>query len=94
MQLFDDDDDGFLSTTPKENFFQVIRTANHNIVELEIDRLIERLAVAEKMLEDQGLEEEYEQQVRSLPIAEPQEIENRKNSLYIETVGSIVTQCE
>ena len=94
MRLFDDDEDDFLSTTPRENFFQVIRTANQNIVELELEKLIERLAVAEKMLEDQGLEEEYERQVLSLPVAEPAEIENRKNSLYIETVGKIVTQCE
>jgi hypothetical protein len=94
MKLFDDDEDDFLSTTPKENFFQVIRTANQNIVELELERLIERLAVAEKMLEDQGLEEEYERQVLTLPAVEPAEIENRKNSLFIETVGNIVTQCE
>ena len=92
MQLFDDDD--FMMTTPKENFFQVIRTANQNIVENELDKVMERLAVAEKMLEDQGLEEEYERQVRAMPMVEPEEIENRKNSLYIETVGKIVTQCE
>ncbi|WP_292662399.1 DUF2018 family protein [Nitratifractor sp.] len=94
MHLFDDDDDGFLSTTPRENFYQVLFTANRNIVENEVDKLIERLAVAEKMLEDQGLEEEYERQVLSMPIAEPSEIDNRKNSLFIETVGNIVTQCE
>ncbi len=94
MRLFDDDDDGFLSTTPKENFFQVIRTANQNIVELELEKLIERLAVAEKMLEDHGLEEEYERQVLSMPATMPAEIDNRKNSLFIETVGNIVTQCE
>ncbi|WP_456428849.1 DUF2018 family protein [Nitratifractor sp.] len=93
MQLFDDDDD-FLSTTPRENFYQVLFTANRNIVENEVEKLIERLAVAEKMLEDQGLEEEYERQVLSMPIAEPSEIDNRKNSLFIETVGNIVTQCE
>ncbi len=93
MQLFDEDDD-FLSTTPRENFYQVLFTANRNIVENEVDKLIERLAVAEKMLEDQGLEEEYERQVLSMPIAEPSEIDNRKNSLFIETVGNIVTQCE
>ena len=92
MQLFDDDD--YMMTTPKENFFQIIRTANQNIVENELDKVMERLAVAEKMLEDQGLEEEYERQVRAMPMVEPEEIENRKNSLYIETVGKIVTQCE
>ncbi len=92
MQLFDDDD--YMMTTPKENFFQILKSANQNIVENELEKLIERLAVAEKMLEDQGLEEEYERQVRAMPMVEPEEIENRKNSLFIETVGKIVTQCE
>ena len=92
MQLFDDDD--YMMTTPKENFFQILYTANRNIVEKEIERLIERLAVAEKMLEDQGLDEEYEHNVRSMVATEPEELENRKNSLFIETVGNIVTQCE
>ena len=92
MQLFDDDD--FMMTSPRENFFQVLRTANRNIVELEIERLIERLAVAEKMLEDQGLEEAYERNVQSMAATEPEAFENRKNSLFIETVGNIVTQCE
>jgi len=94
MKLFDDDDDGFLSATPKDNFFQVIRTANQNIVEKELDKLMERLAVAEKMLEDRGLEEEYEKQVKVMPLTNSKEIEDIKNSLYIETVGHIVTQCE
>ncbi len=92
MQLFDDDD--FMMTTPRENFFQILHTANRNIVDLEIEHLIERLAVAEKILEDQGLEEAYERNVQSMAATEPEEFENRKNSLFIETVGNIVTQCE
>ncbi len=92
MNLFDDDD--FMVTTPKENFFQIIKTANENIVELEIDKLIERLAVAEKMLEDKGLEEEFEKLLYTIPATDAQELDDRKNSLYIETVGNIVSKCE
>ena len=92
MQLFDDDD--YMMTTPKENFFQIMRTANQNIVENELEKLIERLAVAEKILEERELDEEYEQRVRSEIATDPEDLENRKNSLFIETVGKIVTQCE
>jgi len=92
MQLFDDDD--YMMTTPKENFFQILRTANQNIVENELEKLIERLAVAEKILEEKGLEEEYEQRVRTEIVTDPSDLENRKNSLFIETVGTIVSQCE
>ena len=55
MKLFDDDD--FMVTSPKENFFAISKTANVNIVEMELEKMLERLAVAEKMLEDKGLEE-------------------------------------
>ena len=92
MNLFDDDD--YMVTTPKENFFQITRTANENIVELEIDKLIERLAVAEKILEDKDLEEEFEKLLYTLPATDAQDLDDRKNSLYIETVGAIVSKCE
>jgi hypothetical protein len=92
MQLFDDDD--FMMTTPKQNFFQIVKTANENIVELEIEKLIERLAIAEKLLEDKGLEEEYEKLIFTLPATEPEQMENLKNSIFIETVGQIVSKCE
>jgi hypothetical protein len=92
MQLFDDDD--FMMTTPKENFFQIIKTANENIVELELEKLIERLAIAEKILEENSLEEMYEKAVYSLPATEPAQVENLKNSIFIETVGQIVSKCE
>jgi len=92
MQLFDDDD--YMMTTPKENFFQILRTANQNIVENELEKLIERLAIAEKILEERELDEEYEHRVRSEIATDPGDLENRKNSLFIETVGKIVTQCE
>jgi hypothetical protein len=92
MQLFDDDD--FMMTTPKENFFQIIKSANENIVELELEKLIERLAIAEKILEENGLDEQYEKAVMSLPATSPEEIENLKNSIFIETVGQIVSKCE
>jgi len=92
MNIFDDDD--FMMTTPKENFFQIVNTANKNIVEMEIEKLIERLAVAERLIEEKGLDEEYEKAIQTLPISEPADIDNRKNSLFIETVGNIVSQCE
>ena len=46
MNIFNDDDD-FLSQTPKENYFSIARTANQNIVEMEVEKMFQRLAVAE-----------------------------------------------
>ncbi len=90
MQLFDDDD--FMSTTPKDNYFSVAKTANQNIVQMELEKMLQRLAVAEKIMEEKGLEEEHERLLRSMVV--DQELEDRTNSLFIELVGNIVTQCE
>jgi Cu2+-containing amine oxidase len=92
MNIFDDDD--FMSTTPKDNFMSIIKTANQNIVAMEIEKVLGRLALAEKMLEENGLEEEYESKLKHFAVSEPAEYDNRVNSLFIETVGNIVTQCE
>jgi len=90
MNIFDDDD--FMMTTPKENYFSIAKTANQNIVQMELEKVFQRLAVAEKMLEEKGLEEEHENLLRSMVVEK--ELEDRTNSLFIELVGNIVTQCE
>lgn len=90
MNIFDDDD-AFVGT-PKSNYFSIARTANQNIVEMEVEKMFRRLAVAEKMLEEKGLEAEYEQMIKDTVI-DP-EIDNGVNSIFIELVGNIVTQCE
>jgi len=90
MNIFDDDD-AFVGT-PKSNYFSIAKTANENIVEMEIEKMFRRFAVAEKMLEERGLEEEQEQIIRATMI--DKDIDDRVDSLFIELVGNIVTQCE
>ena len=90
MNIFDDDD-AFVGT-PKSNYFSVAKTANQNIVEMELEKMMQRLAIAEKMLEERDLEDEHEKLLKSMVI--DQELEDRTNSLFIELVGNIVTQCE
>jgi len=92
MNIFDDDD--YMVSTPKDNFMSIIKTANQNIVSNEIEKVFARLALAEKILEENNLEEQYEQQLKSFAITDPKEYDARVNSLYLETVGNIVTQCE
>ena len=90
MNIFDDDD--YMSTTPKDNYFSVAKTANQNIVEMELEKLFRRFAVAEKMLEERGLEEEHEQLISASVV--DADMDMRVDSLFIELVGNIVTQCE
>jgi hypothetical protein len=90
MNLFDDDD--FMTGTPKSNYFSIAKTANQNIGEMEVEKKLQRLAGAEKILEEKGLEEEHERLLRSMVI--DKELEDRTNGLFLELVGNIVTQCE
>ena len=90
MNLFDDDD-AFVGT-PKSNYFSIAKTANQNIVEMELEKMFRRLAIAEKMLEERGLDEEHEKLIKALVV--DSEIDDRTNSIFIELVGNIVTQCE
>jgi hypothetical protein len=96
MGIFEDDDEDygmdFMGRTPKQTYFETAKTANQNIVEQELEKVFRRLAVAEKMLEDRGLDEELEKQMKALVIDE--EIDDRTATVFIDLVSSIVTQCE
>jgi len=90
MNIFDDDD--FMASSPKESYFSIAKTANQNIVDMEIEKMFRRLVVAEKMLEERGLDDELETQIKALVIDE--DVDRRLDSVFIELMGNIVTQCE
>lgn len=93
MYMFDDDnEDDFMSRSPQSTYFSIAKTANQNIVEMELEKVFRRLAVAEKMLEDRGLDSEHEQQLKALVI--DKEIDDRTATIFIDLVAGIVTKCE
>ncbi|MEJ2488357.1 MAG: DUF2018 family protein [Sulfurovaceae bacterium] len=93
MNIFNDEDD-FLVSTPRRNFFDISKNANQNIVELELEKLFERLVAAEKILEEQGLDARLLDKINEMKFNESKEFEDRLNSIFLELVGNIVTQCE
>lgn len=88
----DDDEDDFMSRSPQSSYFGIVKTANQNVVEKELERVFRRLAVAEKILEERGLDGEHEQQIKALVI--DKDIDDRTATVFIDLVASIVTQCE
>ncbi len=92
MNMFDDDNDDFLSRSPQSSYFGIANTANQNIVEQELEKMFRRLAVAEKMLEERGLEDEHEKQIRALVI--DKDVDDRTATVFMDLVANIVTQCE
>ena len=90
MNIFNDDD-AFVGT-PKSNYFSIAKNANQNIVEMELEKIFRRFVIAEKILEERGLEDIHEQMIERSII--DKDIDNRVDSLFIELVSNIVTQCE
>lgn len=89
---FEDYKSDFWGRSPQSSYFEIAKTANQNIVEQELEKVMRRLAVAEKMLEERGLAEEHEREIYTLAI--DKEIDDRTATIFIDMVGAIVTQCE
>ena len=89
---YEDSRTDFWGRSPQSSYFAIAKTANQNIVEMELEKVFRRLAVAEKMLEDRDLTDEHDRQMSALII--DQEIDERTASVFIDLVGAIVTQCE
>ncbi len=89
---YEDSRTDFWGRSPQASYFAIAKTANQNIVEMELEKVFRRLAVAEKMLEDRDLADEHDRQMSALIIDE--EIDERTSSVFIDLVGAIVTQCE
>ena len=84
--------DDFLGRTPQSSYFEIAKTANQNVVEAELEAVFRRLAVAERMLEERGLDEALEQEISATVI--DQDIDGRMMTVFIDLVGAIVTKCE
>lgn len=93
MNLFDDDDGQFMGT-PKSKFFDILYNINRSIAEDELEMLIERLAILEMMVEEHAPIEDLERYIKQVAFDKSDEVENRKISFFIESMGSMVTRGE
>ncbi|WP_415406205.1 DUF2018 family protein [Sulfurovum sp. CS9] len=99
MSTYTDEDDDygdyrddFWGRTPQSSYFEIAKTANQNVVENELEAVFRRLAVAERMLEERGLDDALEQEISATMI--DQDIDGRTATVFIDLVASIVTKCE
>ncbi len=86
------DDDDFMPKSPKESFFSIAKTANQNIVENEIQKMFQRLAVAEMLLAQEDRVDEIDALIPQLSVSG--KLDELTNDIYLELMGNIVTQCE
>jgi len=91
--LFEDEDDVFLGT-PQSKFWDILNTANDELVKDQMDTLIEKFTVMETLLHNQHGEESLEQIIQEYSFKNSIEIESNKKSTYMEFAGEIVSRLD
>ena len=90
--LFEDADDVFLGS-PQSKFMDIIFTANQNLVQEQLEKMVNRLAAMEILL-DEKFGETWERELATNDYDRKAEVEEKTKSLYIEFTGEIVTRNE
>lgn len=90
MQLFDEDDELFGGTVVGK-LVDILGNANKNLVELEMERLLTRMAAMEMMLEEKGVSEA---EIKSFIFENADNLRDMSNSLALTLTADIVTQNE
>lgn len=90
--LFEDEDDIF-GGTPKSKFIDIVYNASRVLTEIELERLMTRLAVLEIMAEEK-FGEDFDDEIKQRLFNNATDIEAKTKSLYIESVGNVLSQNE
>lgn len=91
--IFEDEDDIFMGS-PRSKFLEIIFTANRNLAEHELEKIMRRLAATELLLGEFIHEDEIDGKVNQLLLTEADKIDEYVKNHYIEHVGNIVTSNE
>ena len=92
--LFEEEEDIFSGGSPKKKFFDIVYNANRNLVELELDKMVERICLLEAILEEKIGEEAMESEIAARTFSDTETLETCKMSKYIELTANILTQNE
>ena len=92
---FTEDEDDIFMGSPKSKFFDVSRQASKDIVEEEMDKIVEKLAVLE-MIICAGKDEDFDinQYIRDYTFANMDDVNGMKKGLYVEFTGEIISRLD
>jgi len=91
--LFEDEANIF-GGTPKSKYFDIATQANEDIVYDEFDKIVEKFAIMEAMLEKHYDPDQLDNIIQNHGFENSSEIEHRKKGLYIEFTGNIVMRLD
>ena len=91
--LFEDEGDIF-GGSPRSKFMDVVFNANRSVAENELQKLVERLAIMEMLLNETTDDETLERRIKQTLFEKADEVNALSKELYIEFMGSILSQSE
>ncbi|MDD5400031.1 MAG: DUF2018 family protein [Sulfurimonas sp.] len=90
--LFEDEDDIFMGS-PKSKLMDVIFNANNDRVRAELQNFIDRTAAMELMMTEK-FGENVDRDIQRFMLSSRDEVDEHSKSLYIELMGTILSQSE
>jgi len=91
--LFEDEEDIF-GGSPRSKFMDVVFNANNDIVRQELENFIEKAATMELMLEEKLGEEDIDAAISRYKNSHLDEVNTTTKSIFVEIMGSILSQSE
>jgi hypothetical protein len=92
---FSEDEDDIFMGSPKSKFFDVSREASKDIVEDEIDKIVEKLAVLEMIIsEGKGESFDINEYIKEYTLENYEKVKAMKKGLYVEFTGEIICRLD
>ena len=92
---FSEDEDDIFMGSPKSKFFDVSREASKDIVEEEIDKIVEKLAVLEMIIsENKGENFDINDFIKEYTLENYEKVKAMKKGLYVEFTGEIICRLD
>lgn len=93
--LFKEDEDDIFMGSPKSKFFDITREASKQIVEEELDKIIEKLAVLEMILsENKDINFDINEMIKKYKFNNEEKVQIMKKDLYVEFTGEIICRLD
>jgi hypothetical protein len=92
---FTEDEDDIFMGSPKSKFFDVTREASKEVVEDEIDKIIEKLAVLEMIISENKDENfDINEFIKEYTLENAEKVKAMKKGLYVEFTGEIICRLD
>ena len=92
---FTEDEDDIFFGSPKSKFFDILEQTHRDLVEDEIDKVIEKLAILELIIsQDKDEDFDINSYINEFKLDNLSEVNSAKKGLYMEVSGDIISRLD